>query len=198
LQFFASTIPELGRLKMLRRYRSILFVFLILGAVTYLAQRSSASTSRQETVQPTPQAKVGRRGAAKSVVYVNKQYGFRFYLPKSWKGYSIVVTRWGGGTYNDEQGNPKNAEDGPVIYIGHPLSTKENPRQDIPIMVFTLAQWDLVESGQITVSAAPFGPGEIGRNAKYVFATPPRYNYVFPTGFEEVEEILQNDPLQPF
>ena len=41
------------------------------------------------------------------------------------------------------------------------------------------------------------GPKELGRNSKYVFALPARYNFAFPTGFEEVEDILAGNPLQP-
>lgn len=41
------------------------------------------------------------------------------------------------------------------------------------------------------------GPSMLGQNSKYVFALPPRYNYAFPTGFEEVEKILETGPLTP-
>jgi len=44
-------------------------------------------------------------------------------------------------------------------------------------------------------SAAPMGPKELARNTKCVFALPARYNYAFPAGYEEVEEILENNPL---
>ena len=57
-------------------------------------------------------------------------------------------------------------------------------------MVFTPAQWRSVRQEKFLVSAAPFGPGELGRNSKYVFALPPRYDYSFPPGYEEVEEIM--------
>ena len=53
-------------------------------------------------------------------------------------------------------------------------------------MVLTLAQCDLVQQGKLTVSAAPIGPEELGRNRKYVFAFPPRYNFAFRTGHEVV------------
>lgn len=41
------------------------------------------------------------------------------------------------------------------------------------------------------------GPSKLGSNSVYVFALPPRYNYAFQTGFEEVEEILKGNPLWP-
>lgn len=61
-------------------------------------------------------------------------------------------------------------------------------------MVFTLAQW----SEDLIVSAAPIGPSELARNAHYVFALPPRYNFAFPDGYQEVEAILQAKPLHAF
>jgi hypothetical protein len=36
-----------------------------------------------------------------------------------------------------------------LLSIRHPLWTKQNPRQDIPIMVFALAQWQLIEADEI-------------------------------------------------
>ena len=65
-------------------------------------------------------------------------------------------------------------------------------------MVFTLTQWDSLQQGKFYVSAAPINPSELGRNIKYVFALPARYNYVFPTGWEEVEKILEGNPLKAF
>ncbi len=136
----------------------------------------------------------------KSVVYTNKKYGFRFSLPKSWTGYSISIVEWeagDGGTYQSHEDVPP-PQKGPLISIGHPRSTEANPRQNISIMVFTKAQWQLVEEDKLIVSAAPIGPGELGRNAKYVFALPPRFNYALIEGWEEVNEIIQNHPLQAF
>jgi hypothetical protein len=65
-------------------------------------------------------------------------------------------------------------------------------------MVFTLDEWNQVQQEKISVSAAPFGPSELGRNQQYVFALPPRYDYDFLTGFEEVEKIMQDNPLKAY
>ena len=148
-----------------------------------------------QTAHPSTSAKPD----SKSVVYVNKQYGFRFYLPGSWKGYSILVDKWEGrliAKQGDEA--PSQAESGPKISIRHPLWSSSDPRQDIPIMIFTPAQWKLIENEKLSVSAAPIGPSELGGNAKYVFALPPRYNYAFPTGYEEVDKIVGSKSLQAF
>jgi hypothetical protein len=65
-------------------------------------------------------------------------------------------------------------------------------------MVFTKAQCQSNKEGRLSVSAAPIDPSELGRNAKYVFALPPRFNYALLDGWEEVGEIIQNHPLQTF
>lgn len=127
--------------------------------------------------------------------YQNTHYGFNFSLPESWKGYTIVNSEWEGfapgGSENDGA-----VETGPMISIRHPLWTSENKRQDIPIMVFTIDQWDSLQQEEFHIGAAPVGPKELGRNAQYVFALPARYNFAFPPGYEEVEEILESNPLQ--
>jgi hypothetical protein len=133
-----------------------------------------------------------------SIVYVNRKYHFRFTLPVSWKGYTTLTSsrpleaRDTSGQSNQPAGILV------MLSIRHPLWTKQNPRQDIPIMIFTHQQWELVQQEKIIVSAAPFPPSELGRNTRYVFARPPRYNFAFPTGYEEVEKILQGKPLKVF
>ena len=83
-----------------------------------------------------------------------------------------------------------------MIKIRHPQGTSQNSRQDIPIMVFTQNQWDAMQQEKFHIGAAPMGPKELGRNGKYVFALPARYNYAFPAGYEEVERILEGNPLK--
>ncbi|MGI6145119.1 MAG: copper amine oxidase N-terminal domain-containing protein [Clostridia bacterium] len=136
--------------------------------------------------QTTPQTDI--------ITYENKQYGFIFSLPESWQGYQIVMDKWEGKAIDE---NAKIVESGPLLMIRHPEWTAENVRQDIPIMIFTLGQWNAVQNHEFAVSAAPIGPSELGRNNQYVFALPARYNFAFPTGYEEVEDILNSDPLQP-
>jgi hypothetical protein len=85
-----------------------------------------------------------------------------------------------------------------LLSIRHPQWTEQNPRQDIPIKVFKHNQWNLIQQGKLVIGAAPIPPKELGRNTKYVFALPARYNYAFPSGYEEVEKILANNPLRAF
>lgn len=133
--------------------------------------------------------------ASSAIDYKNTQYDFCFSLPASWKGYSIVTDQWTGSNPNDPHPEKSNRQ-GPILSIRHPQWTKENPRQDIPIMVFTRKQWDALLKDEFHIGAAPFGPSELGRNHKYVFALPARFDYAFPTGYEEVEQIVRSNPLQ--
>ncbi len=128
-----------------------------------------------------------------TINYVNTWYGFDFSLPESWKGYSIVNDMWKG----TPAGSDKTVAKGPIILIRHPAWSREKPRQDIPIMIFTTEQWDELQKEKFHIGEAPTGPGELGRNSQYVFALPARYNFAFPTGYEEVEKILAGKPLQP-
>lgn len=59
-------------------------------------------------------------------------------------------------------------------------------------MVFTPAQWNSLQGDEFHIGAAPMNPSELGRSSQYVLALPARYNYAFPTGYEEVEQILKS------
>lgn len=127
------------------------------------------------------------------IIYRNPHYGFLFNLPSSWKGYRIVTDKWEGHNLDGSR-----AEAGSIIIIRSPLWIFQNPRQDIPVMVLTLNQWRKLQNDEFSIGAAPIMPTELGRNSDYVFALPARYNFAFLPGFEEVEEILENKPLQAF
>jgi hypothetical protein len=122
------------------------------------------------------------------LVYRNAEYGFCLALPAGWAGFKVLTDPW----YGDD-----NVESGPKFTIRNPRWTKESPYQDIPILVFTLAQWRAVESGDFNVSAAPIGPNELGRNQRYVFALPPRFaGFDDAIGTDEVLQLLQQKPFQ--
>lgn len=136
-----------------------------------------------------------QRHAAHTITYRNNRYGFILSLPASWRGYSVYEETWGGSGEIDG----KDMEiTGPEIFIRHPKWTDDDPWQDIPIMIFTHAQWKLVDGGNVSVSAAPFGPGELARNRKYVLGLPPRYNYGDAKGVDEVSKILMHHSLRGF
>lgn len=132
-------------------------------------------------------------GAAKAgVVYRNPAYGFCFALPDDWKGYTIVTERWRGTDFSD--GNK--VVHGPQLLIRHPGWTRERPYEDIPIMIFTPAEWEKVDKVTMSVSAAPIGPEELAHNNQYVFALPPRWNFDDLAGMEEVDKLVHSGALK--
>ena len=162
------------------------------GSVLLLAVATLAGCASQSpsTNNPTPTASATPT-VAESIAYSNTLYGFTFPLPLDWKGYTVLNDAWRGYDPNTN----KTVQTGSLILIRNPLWTAAKKRQDIPIMVFTIGQWDSLIRQEFTVGAAPMPPSELGRNAQFVFALPARYNYAFPTGFEEVDKILQGKPL---
>jgi hypothetical protein len=165
------------------RTRSVQLVATILMA--------TAVCGSSQTHAPSNKTAIGSLSSHSTIRYVSKQFGFRFTLPADWRGYSIVMGEWSG------DGNMADVK-GPILSIRYPLWTEETPRQDIPIMIFTHRQWRLVDDGTLYVSAAPYGPGEIGRNRSYVFAFPPRYTNAEDEGYEEVIKIMNGQPLHAF
>jgi len=128
-----------------------------------------------------------------TIEYRNVSYGFRFTLPTSWKGCQVLWSEWQGSVLTTD-GNLARVLHGPMLQIRYPKWTKENPREDMPIMIFTIAQWN---EGPV-VSAAPFDPAELARNGTYVFAVPPRWDYDFSEGYEEAERLLTSDSVYTF
>lgn len=170
----------------------IIALFIILFGIGagcwYFYQNKTFTSTAVSTSTPVIQSET-------SVEYRNTQYGFVFSLPLSWEGYSIVISSWEGSPVD---GPVNQVIKGPEIIIRHPLWTSKNPRQDIPIMVFTFDEWNLISQEKLSIGAAPIGPSELGRNTNYIFALPARYNFAFPTGFEEVEKIIESKPLRAF
>jgi hypothetical protein len=143
------------------------------------------------TPRPTPTAT-----PPTSIEYHNTEYGFSVTLPSSWQGYTIKTQTWQARSSRDNYG--KVTATGPEIHIVHPLSTTTSPRQDIPLMVLSLAQWSTSAKEDWSFGAAPIGPSELARNTRYAFLLPARYNYAFPTGFQEVERIIASKSVTTF
>jgi hypothetical protein len=126
------------------------------------------------------------------IVYKNTQYGFCFLLPADWKGYTIVVEKWSGTALDSEK-----TESGPQLLIRHPKWTKDDPWQDIPIMIFTPSQWKMAVADNLAVSAAPIGPAKLGSNQNYVFALPPRsIGWMEEKGQDEVQTLIDQHSLE--
>lgn len=158
----------------------IVIVLIVIGTVGYWIVDKEPVATPIPIVVPV---------VSEKLEYVNDQYGFSITLPVSWKGYTTIVESWTGSMID----NPNSPSlKGPKLLIRHPLWTNEVPRQDIPIMVFTLDDWALIKQEKLSVGAAPIGPSELGRNSKYVFALPARYNFSYLPGFEEVQKIIDD------
>ena len=129
-----------------------------------------------------------------SIVYTNSDLGFNFFMPDNWKGYSVVNSMW--------EGNPlkvtSTKQEGPKLLIRNPKWTAATPYEDIPVMVFTLKQWVSYNAEDFSVSAAPIPASELGRNNKYVFALPPRWDFDYSQGYEEAQSIIKSSPLKTF
>jgi hypothetical protein len=160
-------------------------IVLLIGAGVYLTffKKTAVAPSPQNQQQTTPAP----------VEYVSTLYGFSFSLPYDWNGYTIVTSTWDGYSAGPTGDIP--AENGPIISIRNPNWTSANPYQDIPIMVFTKSQWDNLQKETFRIGAAPIGPSLLGTNSQYVFAIPARYNFAFPTGYQEVDDILNSKPF---
>ena len=162
----------------------IVIVVLVIGLAGYLliTKNKEAAPVNEPTASST------------SVVYSDSDFGFTFSLAESWKGYSIVKNTW--------EGNPLTAtatkQTGTKLLIRNPKWTSVLPYQDIPVMVFTVAQWNSYMAGNYSVSAAPVAATELGRNNLFVFALPPRWNFDFSEGYMEAENIVKSNPLKAF
>lgn len=164
-------------------------IALIVIGLVFVAQRNK-NTASQLASNGIAHAQ------ALPIVYTNATYSFSFTLPAGWSGYSIINDEWMGNP-SDTNGT-KPAEKGPLVTIRHPRWTASAPRQDIPIMVFTVKQWSNLLAEKFSIGAAPVPPTELGRNDQYVFALPARYNYAFPIGYEQVNSIIAGKPLHAF
>ncbi|MBP3964089.1 hypothetical protein [Paenibacillus lignilyticus] len=166
---------------------------LLLVAIVAVSVPAIVSANRANHAEQVVPIVAQANQVQESAVYENTQYGFRFTLPDSWKGYTIVTDKWTGQDATDG----KAVESGASIGIRHPEWTADKPRQDIPIYVFTIDQWNALQQEKFFIGAAPVGPSELTRNDKYVFALPARYNFAYLDGYQEVEDILKDNPIQP-
>ncbi|MFL0246123.1 M56 family metallopeptidase [Candidatus Clostridium stratigraminis] len=150
-------------------------------------QQNSNTNNNSNSVSTSTSAGAG------TSIYGDGVYGFRVSLPADWRGFTAVNSLWQGFAVHG--GTNKVAETGPMISLRNPKWTPKTPMQDIPIMIFTINQWNSLQKDEFHIGAAPINPSELGRNNKYVFALPARYNFAFLPGYKEVETILNGKPL---
>lgn len=173
-------------------------VVVIAGVVFYYERNASLAPSRRTNIALS--SGIPPVSAAYPITYVSNAYGFTFSLPADWQGYTIVTSTWTGTVEGACPAKGCPSVTGPEVLIRNPKWTTADPYQDIPILVFTHSEWNAVSttSPMLVVSAAPIPPSELGENAKYVFALPPRYDYAYPNGWQEVESIIASNPLRAF
>lgn len=167
------------------------------ASVVELFEKAGITFAKADSV-PTASITVTVRNieqvTSSKITYWNNDYGFAITLPKSWEGFTLYQQEWKGYLATATP-SEKPAETGPILVFRNPQWTASEPYQDIPIMVFTPTAWAQVESEELSVSAAPMPPTKLGENSHYVFALPARYNYAYPKGWEEVDQIMKSNPL---
>lgn len=173
----------------------VVIVLVLVGVAIYLSVPKSPN---KNPVTTNPGTSTTTTPKPTEVQYKNSQYNFSINLPTSWKGYTVIEDQWEGDSLDANGHVQVSTVSGPLISIRHPDWEYKSPRQDIPIMVFTIKQWNDMQADKFHVGAAPINPSELGRNAKYVFALPARYNFSYLTGFEEVDQIVHGDNFKAF
>ncbi|MEO8065330.1 MAG: carboxypeptidase-like regulatory domain-containing protein [Candidatus Doudnabacteria bacterium] len=158
----------------------------ILFAVLAVAAAVSLIYYWQVASQSMPYFFIHESLTANLQTYKNDQYGFSIALPNSWKGFMVQSSQWEGRSV----ASGKILDHGPLITLRHPLWTAADPREDMPVMVFTPSQWTLVQQEKMSLGAAPIAPGILAQNSQYIIALPARYNYDFKTGWEEVDQLV--------
>jgi hypothetical protein len=149
------------------------------GAAYYMQDSIVVGTS------PTPDTT--------QLVYTNTEYGFTFALPDSWQGYTIVPMTWVGLAAVGST-----ATSGLKILIRNPHWTASEPYEDLPLLIFTLSQWQAYMDEEYAVSSAPVPATELARNEQYVFALPPRWDFDYSRGYEEAQAIIASKPIRTF
>ena len=127
------------------------------------------------------------------IIYTNVEYGFNFTLPSNWQGYSIIKENWKGTALTGTS-----TQSGPKLLIRNPKWTASAPYQDLPILVFTITEWNAYTAEQFAISAAPIEATELARNNRYVFALPPRWDFDYSLEYKEAQDIMAGNPLQPY
>ncbi len=161
---------------------TLIVAIALLGLSIYANYKSPNET----TIKTPPKDEV-------SITYKNTEYGFDFSLPVDWQGYTINKSTWTGYPLNKSD-----AQSGAKLLIRNPQWTTAAPYEDLPILVFTIEQWNSYTKEDFSISAAPIPATELGRNNKYVFALPPRWDFDYSLGVEQAQDIIKGKPLQPF
>ena len=127
--------------------------------------------------------------------YRDARYGLTFFLPSSWRGYSVSVQELEDETYSSAKDKQVIVGHTPMITLQHPQWQATAPYQDIPILVFTRAQWDALHQGQLWPSLFAGGVmDELWHDQRFVFAMSSRYNAADGVrGWKEAADIVEQN-----
>ena len=124
--------------------------------------------------------------------YDNEKYGFTFFIPTIWNGYSVLIEEWDVELHSADYQTVIGRERGPIIVLRHPQWKADDLHQVIPIIVFTRKQWDVAKPQRLFVGAGGI-EYEISHSAKYVFGINSRHNWGELRGWEETGNIVQQN-----
>jgi hypothetical protein len=100
------------------------------------------------------------------------------FLPASWRGYSVSIQQLEDETYSPAEDKQIIVGHTPMITLRHPRWQASAPYQDIPILVFTRAQWDALHHGKLWPSLFAGGTtDELWHSQEYVFGMSSRYAF---------------------
>ena len=127
--------------------------------------------------------------------YHSARYGLTFYLPISWRGYSVSVQQLDDVRYSPAEDRQVIVGHTPMITLRHPQRQAGTRYQDIPILVFTRAQWAALHHGALWPSLFAGGVmDELWHSQRFVLAMSSRYNAADEVkGWKEVAEIVEQN-----
>ena len=131
--------------------------------------------------------------------FYDSKTGFTFYLPETWRGYSVLHNEWQGQTYLPAKDENLTVTRGPVLVLRHPHWAPTKMYQDITLVVYTRSEWDEEKQGKF--SCTYFAGGtmvELWHNHNYVLAMSTHEGKAELEGWQEVNQIVsQNVQARP-
>ena len=94
---------------------SVTIALVVLTSIFFGAYPASAAS------KSTGSSSSGVTVSNSNLVYKNVRYGFKFTLPKDWKGFTLVTGAWEG------ESSGKTVAAGPIISIRNPKWTSKKP-----------------------------------------------------------------------
>ncbi len=126
--------------------------------------------------------------------YHDSKSGLTFYLPKSWRGYSVLHEEWQGLHYVPAKDENITVARGPVFVLRHPHWTATKMYQDITLVVYTRSQWDGEKQGKFCCTYFAGGTMvELWHNDNYVFAMSTHEGKAELEGWQEVNQIVSQN-----